>query len=213
MTPSRPPPPSAPANQREAAKQATQQAVLAEARNAFDELGFERANLREIAARAGVSAPTVLHYYGDKRGLLHAALYEDLETALSDAIEAARRKRSLDTQLGALTAAMFGFYEARPALSRVALKESLFADPPWAQRFAAQTERASHAVAALAARARERGELAPDCDPTLLSVTYLSIFYFALIAWVQRTVSDPTALVAHQVNQLLRNHSPKRRDP
>ncbi|MBK7152755.1 MAG: helix-turn-helix transcriptional regulator [Sandaracinaceae bacterium] len=62
----------APLNQREAAKLATQQAVLAAARDSFEELGFERANLREIAARADVSAGTVLHYYGDKRGLLHA---------------------------------------------------------------------------------------------------------------------------------------------
>lgn len=197
-------PDDAPTNQREAAKLATQQAVLAEARNAFEELGFERANLREIAARAGVSAATVLHYYGDKRGLLHATLFEDLEAALSEAIAAAGRRRSLGTQLAALTATMFAFYEARPALSRVALKESLFADPPWAQRFAAQTERASHAVTALAVRARDRGELGADCDPRLLAVTYLSIFYFALIAWVQRTVSDPAALVAHQVTQLLR---------
>ena len=68
-----------PLNQREAAKLATQRAVLAAARDSFEELGFERANLREIAARAQVSAGTVLHYYGDKRALLHAAQHFRLD--------------------------------------------------------------------------------------------------------------------------------------
>ncbi len=192
-----------PPNQRDAAKLATQRAILATARDTFEELGFERANLREIAARTGVSAPTILHYYGDKRGLLHAALFEELDAAVNTAIDVAKRRRSLATQLDALSAAMFAYYEARPSLSRIALKESLFADPPWAARFAAQTTRASRAVIQLAERARTRGELRADCDPALLSLTYLSIFYFALIAWVQRTVADPTALVSQQVRHLL----------
>ena len=197
-----------PPNLRDTAKQATQQAILATARDAFEELGFERANLREIASRAGVSAPTILHYYGDKRGLLHAALFEELDATLTSALDAAQRRRSLASQLDTLTAVMFAYYEARPSLSRTALKESLFADPPWAARFSAQTTRASHAVAELAELARARGELPPGSDPALLAVTYLSIFYFALIAWVQRTVDDPAALVSHQLRHLLRITQP-----
>ena len=124
-------------NQREAAKRATQQSVLGAARDSFEELGFERANLREIAARAGVSAGTVLHYYGDKRGLLHAALFEELDAALDRAIQQAGERSTLLAQLDTLTRAVFAYYKARPVLSRVALKESLFADAPWAGRFAA----------------------------------------------------------------------------
>jgi AcrR family transcriptional regulator len=191
-----------PLNQREAAKLATQRAVLAAARDSFEELGFERANLREIAARADVSAGTVLHYYGDKRGLLHAALFEELDTALDHAIAAAQAAPTLLRQLDALTRAVFAYYKARPTLSRVALRESLFADPPWAERFAAQTTRVSQAIALLAGAARARGELPASTDPTLLSVTYLSIFYFALIAWVQQTIADPEALVAVQLRHL-----------
>lgn len=191
-----------PLNQREAAKLATQRAVLAAARDSFEELGFERANLREIAARAQVSAGTVLHYYGDKRALLHAALFEELDTALDHAIAAAQAAPTLLRQLDALTRAVFAYYKARPTLSRVALRESLFADPPWAERFAAQATRVSEAIAQLALAARARGELPASTDPTLLSVTYLSIFYFALIAWVQQTIADPEALVAVQLRHL-----------
>ncbi len=188
--------------QRDLAKQATQATVLAAARDTFEELGFERANLREIAARAGVSAGTVLHYYGDKRGLLHAALFEELDTALDRAIQRGRRSRTLLAQLDVLTREVFAYYKARPALSRIALKESLFADAPWAGRFAEQTARVSHAITALAAAARTRGELPARTDPALLSVTYLSVFYFALIAWAQQAVADPEALVAVQLRHL-----------
>lgn len=194
--------PEARVNQREAAKQATQLSVLEAARDSFEELGFEGANLREIAARAGVSAGTVLHYYGDKRGLLHAALFEELDAALDRAIATAQNVTGLLGQLDALTRQVFAYYKARPTLSRVALKESLFADAPWAGRFAEQTARVSRAITAWATGARARGELPAHTDPALLSVTYLSIFYFALIAWVQQAVADPEALVALQLRQL-----------
>lgn len=197
-----PAPPDHPLNQREVAKQATQRAVLAAARDSFEALGFEGANLREVAARAGVSAGTVLHYYGDKRGLLHAALFEELDAALDRSVAAAREHETLLAQLDTLTRGVFAYYKERPALSRVALKESLFADAPWAGRFAAQAARVTQAVTQLAIAARARGELPARTDPTLLSVTYLSVFYFALIAWAQQSFPDPESLVAMQLRHL-----------
>jgi len=49
-------------------------AVLDAARELFAELGFERATMRAVAARAGVDAALIYHYFGDKDGLLSAAL-------------------------------------------------------------------------------------------------------------------------------------------
>jgi AcrR family transcriptional regulator len=55
-------------------KEATGQAVLEAAREEFERVGFEAANLRAIAARAGVSAGTVLHHYGAIAKLAEAAM-------------------------------------------------------------------------------------------------------------------------------------------
>lgn len=183
-------------------KQATQAAVIAAAREEFEAVGYEAANIRAIARRAGVSAGTVIHYGADKRDLLHAALFADLEATLGQAL-AELGRGGLEARLGRLTRGVFGYYEKRPKLSRTLLKESLFADEPWASRFNAQVGRVHAEVGRLASEAVERGELRADCDGAMLAVTYLAFFYFALIAWVQGGHADPVALVDRLVKQHL----------
>jgi AcrR family transcriptional regulator len=203
-----------PLGARAAQKAATRDAVLTAAREEFERVGFEAANLRAIAERAGVSAGTVIHHYGDKRDLLHAALFEDLEKTLSRAL-ARLGTPPLERQLEALTRAMFRYYEKRPQLSRTLLKESLFADPPWAERFTSQVGRVHATISRLALEARERRELREDADVALLSVAYFSFFYFGLIAWVQGAHKNPTALVGRLVEQHLAGlrppHKPERK--
>lgn len=188
-------------------KEATGHAVLQAARAEFERVGFEAANLRSIAARAGVSAGTVLHHYGDKRELLHAALFDDLEQTLARAL-AGLGEGPLEEQLSALTRTVFGYYQRRPQLSRTLLKESLFAEEPWAQRFTAQVGRVHGALAQLAQKASERGELRPHVDGALFAVAYFSFFYFALIAWVQGAHGSPMELVDHLVRQHLEGLRP-----
>ena len=48
--------------------------VLAAAREAFGERGFEGASVRDIAARAGVDPALVHHYFGTKQQLFVAAI-------------------------------------------------------------------------------------------------------------------------------------------
>jgi AcrR family transcriptional regulator len=187
---------------RAAQKAATAQTVLEAARVEFERVGFEAANIRAIAKRAGVSAGTVLHHHGDKRELLHAALFEDLDLTLRTAI-AALGDRPIIEELVALTRAVFHYYETRPTLSRTLLKESLFADPPWAAKFAGQVRMTHAAIAKLVEQAIQRGELRREADPMLLGVTYFSFFYFALIAWVQGNLPSPTTLVERQLEQHL----------
>ena len=49
-------------------------AVLDAARELFADLGFERTTMRAVGARAGVDPALIYHYFGDKDGLLSAAL-------------------------------------------------------------------------------------------------------------------------------------------
>jgi AcrR family transcriptional regulator len=201
---------------RAARKEATGKAVLEAAREEFERVGFEAANLRAIAARAGVSAGTVIHHHGDKRELLHAALFDDLEETLRDAL-AQPGPGPLEAQLSRLTRAVFQYYQKRPKLSRTLLKESLFADAPWAGRFTAQTGRIHAEVARLAREASARGELRPDADGRVFGVAYFSFFYFALIAWVQGAHQAPVELVERLLHEHLEGLRPtpskKRRSP
>ena len=56
-------------------------AVLDAARELFAELGFERTTMRVVAARAGVDPALIYHYFGDKDGLLFAALQPPVDEA------------------------------------------------------------------------------------------------------------------------------------
>ena len=57
-------------------------AVLGAARELFAELGFERTTMRAVAARADVDAALIYHYFGDKEGLLAAAIELPVDPAI-----------------------------------------------------------------------------------------------------------------------------------
>jgi AcrR family transcriptional regulator len=60
-------------------------AVLDAARELFAERGYERTTMRAVGARAGVDPALIYHYFGDKGGLLSAAIEipADLAAALA----------------------------------------------------------------------------------------------------------------------------------
>jgi AcrR family transcriptional regulator len=196
-----------PPNLRVAQREATASAVLAAAREEFEAAGFEGANVRAIAARAKVSPGTVLHHYGDKRELLHAALFEDLEATLARAL---KRLGSgpLERELGRLGESVFAYYQRRPGLSRTLLRESLFAEGPWAQRFTGQVAQLHGRLAGLAAAAIARGELRPTVDPALLAAAWFSFFSFALLSWAQGAHPTPVTLLERLTAQHLEGLRP-----
>jgi AcrR family transcriptional regulator len=182
-----------PGKPRAARKGETQARILQVARRHFEREGFDRASIRAIAAEAGVATGTVLLHFTDKAGLLHAALHEDLEAAIARSL-AVKTRGSLLVRLSAVVRPFYAYYAQRPKLSRTLLRESLFAEDPWRQRFSEQVVRVTAHVGALVEQARAAGELAPDTDARLLSVAFLSFYYFALLGWVQGGVGDPGAV-------------------
>lgn len=191
-------------------KAATRARILDVARAHLERDGFEATSIRGVATEAGVAAGTVLLHFADKQDLLHAALFEDLESRWAVARKGARH-RSLEADLVAVARAFFEHYAARPALSRALLRESLFAAPPWSERFAGQVAEVHAHVAALATRAQERRELRPDVDVALLGAAFFSFYYFALIAWVQGGHPDPERLFRRMLAQHLDGLRPARR--
>jgi AcrR family transcriptional regulator len=203
------PPPS-----REEGRRRTRAAVLEAPRGEFERMGFEAAGIRGIAEAAGVSAGTVLHHFGSKRELLYAAFFDDLEAAMERAVAAtdAAASACLEVRLHALAHSIFASYDRRPRLSRVFLRESLLAEPPWAARFQGQVAVLHRTVTELAARAVERGELRDDADLPLLGLAWISFYTFALLAWVQEAPDvsrDPVGVIGRQLSQHLRGlHAP-----
>jgi AcrR family transcriptional regulator len=178
---------------RQLAKIATRAKILAAAKAQLETLGSEATNIRGVAKAAGVATGTVLLHFSDKRDLLHAALFDDLEETWTRA-KAKSGSRGLARELGGLAAAFFDYYARRPTLSRALLRESLFAEPPWSARFAAQVADVHRHVRELGESARERGELSAHVDVDLLGASFLSFYYFALLAWLQGGHEAPQRL-------------------
>lgn len=61
---------TAPTGRREASKQATRNALLAAAKAAFAERGFEATTVRDIASAANVTERTFYRYFDGKEGLI-----------------------------------------------------------------------------------------------------------------------------------------------
>lgn len=199
-----------PPGTRASQRQETRRAVLDAAREEFERVGFEGANLRAIAARAGVAAGTVIHHFTDKQGLLHAALFDDLDATLGKVL-ADLGPPPLERQLQRLARGVFAYYQARPALSRALLRESLFAEGEWGRRFQLQVGHTHGVIAQLVREAVGRRELRADVDPALVAVAWFSFFYFALIAWVQGGPVKPEPLVERLVQQHLEGLRPARK--
>lgn len=185
-------------------KALTRARILDVARARLEEVGFDATSIRDVAKDAGVAPGTVLLHFPDKRDLLHAALFDGLEQVWARA-KRPTKARTLEPALTAIARAFYAFYAARPALSRALLRESLFAAPPWRDRFGAQVAEVHAHVAALAYAARDRGELGAELDIDLLGAAFLSFYYFALLAWVQGSHDDPTRLFRRLLAQHLRS--------
>lgn len=108
---------------------------------------------------------------------------------------------------------MFAYYQRRPVLSRALLRESLFADAPWAERFTGQVAKVHGTLARLTTEAIARGELRSEASAPLFGVAWFSFFYFALISWAQGAHPTPVTMVDHLVAQHLDGLRPRKSKP
>jgi AcrR family transcriptional regulator len=184
---------SKPHKRRQARKEGTQARILEVARLHFERDGFDAASIRAIAAEAGVASGTVLLHFSDKLGLLHAALHDNLEDAIERCLAAPNRGPLL-ARLCGLARPFYAYYARRPALSKVLLRESLFAEPPWRERFGEQLARVQARVVAIVEESRAKGEIAPATHAGLFAVAFSCFYYFALAAWIQERVEAPMPL-------------------
>lgn len=95
--------------------------ILACALRLFANRGYDAVGVQEIVEEAGITKPTLYHYFGSKRGLLEALLEEKFG-ALNHALQqAAVYRGDLPQTLKQIAAALFEFARTNPAFYRLQL--------------------------------------------------------------------------------------------
>lgn len=154
---------------------AKRQAIIIAAKRAFFDHGYAAASIEAIAAAAGVSKVTVYSHFGDKRGLLTAAVEHECENI--------RAHLLFDETAGSLRDRLLAF--GRTLTAFLARSEMV----RFEQRIAAETEhdpalgtcfldagprRGQKALADFIARERDRGALVLD-DPMQAAEQYMAL--------------------------------------
>ena len=102
--------------------------ILQSALSLFSEKGYDATSVREICQAAGITKPTLYHFYGSKEGVYRALVDGTLERFREGLARAVASGGSLRERLRRLTLAYFDAARAEPDLSRFIL--ALIHDPP-----------------------------------------------------------------------------------
>jgi AcrR family transcriptional regulator len=109
------------------------QQILSRSLELFAARGYDAVGVQEICEAAGVTKPTLYHYFGNKRGLLGALVRERTAPLMHQLAEAARYRGDLPASLAQVVEVYFAFASAEPALYRLML--ALWFAPPESEAF------------------------------------------------------------------------------
>lgn len=174
----------------------TRAKILAAARAAFAEDGFEATSAEAVAQRAGVSKATVFAHFGDKTGLLIASKIDGLGSILEDM---RARAGALDAASGSQALAdvflpLLALYREDPEFARLFLVQSTLKDGPWTRQFLDVCASLEDVASLACTRAARAGILPGHADdPALAAQGLLAFFYHAIVGHSIGTLADGPA--------------------
>ncbi|MGC4106769.1 MAG: helix-turn-helix domain-containing protein [Thermomicrobiales bacterium] len=108
--------------------------ILERALALFADRGYNGVGVEELATAAGVTKPTLYHYFGSKQGVLEALLREQFDPFLDDLALAAAYEGDLQRSLSRIIRTVFAFGTANPQLYWMVLGAELTAHDDRATR-------------------------------------------------------------------------------
>ena len=155
---------------RELSKQESQHRIMVAARELFAELGYDRATLRQIAAKAGLTVGALFNHVTDKRDLIYLIFNEEVETVAEMAIAAPRPYQTFGGKLRSVVEHYFRLFASEPVLSRILLSEVVVLSPGMhLERYLRHRERLIEGLRALVAKAQQTGEVKSQEAPEMIA--------------------------------------------
>jgi AcrR family transcriptional regulator len=176
---------SRPGRPRGRAPEQSRQTLLDAARDLFARREFAAVSLRQIAAQAKVN-PAMIHYhFGGKDGL-YTTMLEERFAPLLQQLELQPAERP---SLSQFVESYVRMLAANPWLPNLVVREVLYGDSGFREKFVQRfASRAGQMVPALIGEEKEAGRLRADLDPSLATLSLLSM---AIFPFISRPVIEP----------------------
>ncbi|WP_416966629.1 TetR family transcriptional regulator [Streptomyces sp. 4F14] len=145
----------------------------------YDERGFERTTVAEIAQRAGLTERTFFRHYADKREVLFGGTGELLDRVTASAAHVPRDARPLDVVLAVLDGTAEDFPDTRRSYAR-RRQAVIDAHPELRER---ELIKLADFSAALSGVLRERG--VPVREAALAAEAATAVFKVAFARWIE----------------------------
>jgi AcrR family transcriptional regulator len=182
------------ATRREQQKKETYRLILQAAKDLFIEHGFEKTTLRMISKKAGVAVGTIFVHFDDKPSLLAATFHKDLERVTAESFSRLP-DGPVEHQLVDLTRSFFDYYAETMPLSRTLLKETIFLQGEWGERFNQQAGGFVLRVITLLQVAQQAGEISLEVDCQLVGSIFWSHYWLCLFNGLRQKDFDSASRV------------------
>ncbi len=172
-----------PTGVRELSKQESQHRIMVAARELFAELGYDRATMRQIAAKAGLTVGALFNHVTDKRDLIYLIFNEDVSKVVDLALTAPRAYQTFAEKLRSVAEHYYRLFASEPVLSRILLSEVVVMSPGMhLDRYLMFRNKLLDGYAELVAQGQQTGELKSEESPEVIS-RYIFFMFAASVRW------------------------------
>ena len=169
-------------------KAETRRIIFETAYKLFEEKGYDKVTMRQLAAQAGVGLGTIFQHFKDKSTLL-VSVFEQEFQPLVDRAFASVPQGDLKSQLSYLVRQFYSFYARRPHISRILIKE-LYVDPENSGNINSSFLRDIGKLEVIFEAARQRGEIDPQTNISDAVILWWSYYSFVLFQALQSLSFD-----------------------
>lgn len=180
--------------------------IKSAARELFNELGYDRATTRAIAARAHVGLGTLFNYADDKRDLVFLIFNEELDRITDSAFAAIPPGKPLAEQLASAFMVFYLEFATNPTLSRILLRElTFYSEGRLAGDFQRSKRRTIGLVERLVASAQRDGRIRAGEDPAFIALSIFFLYSGAVRYWIAARRPNPAKGI-EQLRRMLETH-------
>ena len=173
-------------------KSETGQLILKVAKRLFLEKGYNKTTMRDIAMSADAASGTIFIHFPDKASLLAATFHKDIEDVHRRAYETLPTEGTLTEILAHPIKATYSHFAETPELSKTWIKEILFMEGPWGQKFNDLVDKMLDKIRQVLMDAQAQGRIRAESNCDALAACVMSHYYTMLVTGIRRNLDTET---------------------